>query len=267
VTENTLNFEIEIQSQEYFSHHGHDAALRIVGAIRNVLTNFMPMDTGILFEHPLNFVNESFRGITENTEFVYVMNFNIVAQFTWPLVANDPCVQRGDSRSKWPDEWAIDLPNHCAVDPETREIYCTTNDFPCNGKLSLVSISPPIIRCDGDGSTTTDVEPLGKKLIEIQLMMFRSPVGSTGSVSESKLFYTHQFRDFSWIYALTLVPVSAYLDPLHSNEIWKTYSENILVKINPKVSLTIGDVEYVLAEFSDSPLVWIQNDFILENPQ
>lgn len=254
VTENTLSFEVEVSTQQYFTHNGHDAALRLVAAVKNSLTNFMPMNTGIMLEHPMNFTSESFSGITENTEFVYKLSFNTVAQFTWPLVATDACVQRGISQAVWPgDSVSIDVPLRGVVDPLTRDIYIITDDDFSGTKFTLVSTEPPIARNE-DGETTTAVEPTNKKLFEYGFSFYRS------SDSSSAKFYEKVYRGSQWSLAKATTTVVAYIDPLFSDEIWKTYSQGTIFKVSRSVKIEVDSVEYTLAQFEDSPKIWIEDD-------
>ena len=103
-TERSMEFEVTLAAQSYLTQTGHDYVTQMCAGCYNTLNNQVPMNCGVEVMEPLHLNNESFQGLTEQSQYVYSQNWSLKVQEINPLFAIDPCVQRGNCSYLFPSE-------------------------------------------------------------------------------------------------------------------------------------------------------------------
>lgn len=124
----SLDFVIEFYCQSYLSESGHDFAVQLMAAVARVLTNQVPVGTGVSISEPFTLSSESFEGITGNSQYKYNQQWGLMIEESFPQYALDICVQRGNCDAVWPpkpvttkmSEWDV-------LDPITYTIFSPAN--------------------------------------------------------------------------------------------------------------------------------------------
>ena len=103
-TERSMEFEVTLAAQSYLTQSGHDYVTQMCAGCYNTLNNQVPMNCGVEIMEPLHLNNESFQGLTEQSQYVYTQSWSLKVQEINSLFAIDPCVQRGNCSYLFPAE-------------------------------------------------------------------------------------------------------------------------------------------------------------------
>jgi len=101
VLERTMTFEVTIAAQSYLANSGHDAAIQMLGAAYESLGNKVPMNSGLEILEPFHLTNERFNGLSDSSHYIYIQDWQIIAQDAYRSLPIDPCVMRGNCSQLW----------------------------------------------------------------------------------------------------------------------------------------------------------------------
>ena len=140
VFERKLSFECNFSCQNYLSSSGHDFATQLLAGAFMTLNGSVPSGAHVQVLEPFVCTNERFTGLTDESQYTYTQEYQVIVEEALPYVALDPCVQRGDCRQLFP-----------GLGVETR--------LPLGGVLDESSgdIYVPAYICDGDPPEDYDV--------------------------------------------------------------------------------------------------------------
>lgn len=99
--ERRMTFEVTIAAQSYLTQSGHDAAVQMCAAVYNTIGNKVPPNSGLQTIEPFHILNERFDGLTNSSHYVYVQEWQLIAQDAYRQIAIDPCVLRGNCNALW----------------------------------------------------------------------------------------------------------------------------------------------------------------------
>jgi len=102
VYERNMSFELNFSCQNYLTSSGHDFATQLLAGAFMTLNGSVPSGASIQVIEPFTCSNESFTGMTPETQYTYSQTWVVVAEEALPYIALDPCVQRGDCRQLFP---------------------------------------------------------------------------------------------------------------------------------------------------------------------
>ncbi len=164
VTERVTTFRIEYTCQNYLSSSGHDYALTLLEAANKVLRGKNPPSGSFQVVEGFRLQRETFDGLTDNSQYFYYQDWEIVLEEVSNQVILDPCVSRGDCSQAWPPpnvlppeqsipEWEIiedgkiydpacpsDKGGECGVvqNPDTGDL-----NYKCDGTLFIPGVDLP----------------------------------------------------------------------------------------------------------------------------
>lgn len=104
VIEKAYSFKVTITAQDYLNTSAHDFALSLKEGALGALINQVPFVKGVQVIEPFYSTDDTFEGITENSQYVYGITFRLTGEELYPPVSMDPCVRRGNCKALWPPE-------------------------------------------------------------------------------------------------------------------------------------------------------------------
>ena len=108
VIEKSYSFKVTVTAQDYLSTSAHDFALMLKEGVLRTLINQVPFVDGVQVIEPFYSTDDTFEGITENSQYVYGITFRLLGEETYPIVSMDPCVKRGNCKAIWPPEGIVE---------------------------------------------------------------------------------------------------------------------------------------------------------------
>lgn len=231
VYEKDMSFTIEFYCQSYLSESGHDFAIQLMAATTQILSNQVPMGTGYSISNPFNLSNESFEGLTENSQYKYSQDWSLVSEEVYQPFALDPCVLRGNCEAVWPPKGVlVELKPWETLEAGGNGIYAPANS---EGVLEEVVVDPEVglvfrdseeVFFAGDGWKSWVLSP-----------------GYYDGVSESRLISVKILDgEGEFIRESIFLPTGGFLPKLYSPELGPLttiFSGKPLYVINNKTSL------------------------------
>lgn len=131
VFEKSYIFKITFNCQDYLNTSAHDFALHLVDAATRSLSNQVPFVDGVQVIEPFYSSDETFEGITENSQYVYSQTWRLLSEELYPNVSMDPCVRRGNCKAVWPPiGYVSEIPPGSVITDDGRvwEVACEDSD-------------------------------------------------------------------------------------------------------------------------------------------
>jgi hypothetical protein len=133
VFERTLRFECNYSCQNYLTSSGHDFATQLITGAFITLNGSVPGGAYVQAIEPFVCVSEDFTGLSDQSQYTYTQVWQIIIEEALPVIALDPCVQRGDCRQIFPALGVESkLPLGGILDDTTGDIYVPAYD--CDGQ-------------------------------------------------------------------------------------------------------------------------------------
>jgi len=124
VFERNMSFELNFSCQNYLTSSGHDFATQLLAGAFNTVNGSVPSGASVSVIQPFTCQNESFTGLSPESQYTYTQVYVLIIEETLPYVALDPCVQRGDCRQIFPGHNVeTKLPLGGVLDSASGEIY------------------------------------------------------------------------------------------------------------------------------------------------
>jgi hypothetical protein len=124
VFERQLSVQLNFSCQNYLSSSGHDFATQLLAGAFITLNGGVPSGAYVQVIEPFTCQNESFDGLSENSQYLYTQNYVVTIEEQLPYIALDPCVQRGDCRQLFPGIGVeTKLPLGGVLDEASGDIY------------------------------------------------------------------------------------------------------------------------------------------------
>ena len=124
VFERKLSFELNFSAQNYLTSSGHDFATQLLAGAFMTLNGSVPSGAYVQVLEPFVCTNERFTGLTDESQYTYTQEYQVIIEEALPYVALDPCVQRGDCRQLFPGLGVeTRLPLGGVLDESSGDIY------------------------------------------------------------------------------------------------------------------------------------------------
>jgi hypothetical protein len=290
IVRRTLNFELEISCQSHQNRSGHDYAIYLMGACAKALFNKVPINTGLAIVSPFTLESESFGGLTESSHFIYKQTWSLEVEETFPSQSTDPCVARGLCAEYSWDEGAGDSTvGEGEVIGTPNKIYHLKPPEP----LDCVQFGGTVLNSNGDLVTVwdNDLVYLTKeqrdagftfiiKELEDTTDILVTVRGTDGIIIRSDifcftgrtilglyLFQTNRGKSPEKIVSIFLPYAQAavifrndgllFKDPTDPNELPLTMKYGNLIYVDPNITLSVGDAEYVRSYEPRGGLSWV----------
>lgn len=104
VIEKSYSFKVTVTAQDYLTTTAHDFALSLKEGVLRALINQVPFVDDVQVVEPFYSTDDTFEGITENSQYVYGITFRLTSEELYTVVSMDPCVRRGNCKALWPPE-------------------------------------------------------------------------------------------------------------------------------------------------------------------
>ena len=104
VIEKSYSFKVTVTAQDYLNTTAHDFALSLKEGVLRALINQVPFVDDVQVVEPFYSTDDTFEGITENSQYVYGISFRLTGEELYTVVSMDPCVRRGNCKALWPPE-------------------------------------------------------------------------------------------------------------------------------------------------------------------
>lgn len=290
VFEKSYIFKITFNCQDYLNTSAHDFALHLVDAATRTLSNQVPFVDGVQVVEPFYSSDETFEGITENSQYVYSQTWRLMSEEIYPTASMDPCVRRGNCKAVWPPiGFVSEIPPGSVVteDGKVWEVVCEDDDGNTVAGAYYSEQGDLLLRCDDSvlipkeelqrwklvttGFITTEDNKLEVWLLDeddnqIEQIFFtnyggkRVAQGVYGLYRSSISGYSHSVLDHAFTrslisrsttYALVnVVHTKVYENPLVSEDGSPVYGGKLLL-VDPTVFLYVGDTKFVFVAQSD----------------
>jgi hypothetical protein len=112
IIDKSIDYTITYIFQSYLTETPHEAASSAMEKVESLLTGRSPTGTGILIQSPIYITSSRFKGISENSQYVYEQNLNLTASITYSDQNLDPCVSQGNCGGAWPPEGVVTDPDN-----------------------------------------------------------------------------------------------------------------------------------------------------------
>lgn len=133
VFERSLRFECNFSCQDYLTSSGHDFATQLITAAFITLNGSVPGGAYVQAIEPFVCVSEDFTGLTDQSQYTYTQVWQLIIEEALPVIALDPCVQRGNCRQIFPALGVeAKLPLGGILDEASGDIYVPAYD--CGGE-------------------------------------------------------------------------------------------------------------------------------------
>lgn len=274
--EKSYIFKVTFNCQDYLTTSAHDFALHLVDAASRSLTNQVPFVDGVQVIEPFYSSDETFEGITENSQYVYSQTWRILSEEIFTDTSLDPCVRRGNCKAIWPPQgvvgsippgaivtgdgtlWEIAAENDCG-DIVTGTTYNEAGDLvlqaddsiliPCEELASWTLETTNYVTSDGmlevwlrdgDGNQVEQIfyTNTGKKMARLALELWRSRIDGVAKCGSSlSCKFQKTLQNVDLAYAVVdTICAPLYKNPLVTDE----YTElrgGSLIAVNPEVRL------------------------------
>ena len=290
VFEKSYIFKITFNCQDYLNTSAHDFALHLVDAATRSLSNQVPFVDGVQVIEPFYSSDETFEGITENSQYVYSQTWRLLSEELYPNVSMDPCVRRGNCKAVWPPVgYVSEIPPGSVITDDGRvwEIACEDDD----GNIVLGSYynndGDLVLKCDDSilipkeelnkwkltttGFITTEdgklevwlvdedgnqIEQIfftneGKKVTQGAYGLYRSATDNFFRNSLDVNFKRTPLIARSTTYAVVnVVYTRVYTNPLISDEGTDVFGGKLLL-VDPATRLNVDGINYIYVAQSD----------------
>ena len=133
VFERRLSFELNFSAQNYLTSSGHDFATQMLAGAFMTINGSVPSGAYVEVIEPFVCANERFTGLTEESQYTYTQDWQVIIEEALPYLALDPCVQRGSCRQLFPGLGVeTRLPLGGVLDEASGDIYVPAYD--CDGE-------------------------------------------------------------------------------------------------------------------------------------
>ena len=274
--EKSYVFKITFNCQDYLTTSAHDFALHLVDAASRSLTNKVPFVDGVQVIEPFYSSDETFEGITENSQYVYSQTWRLLSEEIYTDTSLDPCVRRGNCKAVWPPQGVVgSVPPGSMVtsDGTLWEICAETSDgnilcgtaYNSDGDLVLQADSSILIPYeelgswtlkttnyitddgklevwlhDGDGNQVEQIfyTNTGKKVARMALELWRSRIDGVARCDSSlSCKFQRTIQSQNLVYAVVdTICAPLYTNPLTSDETLDLRGGSLIV-VNPEVRL------------------------------
>ena len=162
VIEKAYSFKVTITAQDYLNTSAHDFALSLKEGALGALINQVPFVKGVQVIEPFYSTDDTFEGITENSQYVYGITFRLTGEELYPPVSMDPCVRRGNCKALWPPEGFVNKIPPGAVVTEDGRLWevASENDLGVSVYGTYYSTEGDLL-LKGDDSILIPKEELG----------------------------------------------------------------------------------------------------------
>jgi hypothetical protein len=124
IYEDTLNFELNFSCQNYLTSSGHDFATQLLMGAKITLSGSAPSGAFVQTTEPFICTTSQFTGINPESQYTYTQSYSVTIEEVLPLIALDPCVQRGDCRQILPGQNVLtSLPLAGVLEDASGSIY------------------------------------------------------------------------------------------------------------------------------------------------
>jgi hypothetical protein len=276
VFEKSYIFSITFNCQDYLTTSAHDFALHLVDAASRSLTNKVPFVDGVQVIEPFYSSDETFEGITENSQYVYSQTWRLLSEEIYTDTSLDPCVRRGNCKAVWPPQGVVgSVPPGSMVtsDGTLWEICAETSDgnvlcgttYNSDGDLVLQADGSILIPReelgswtlkttnyvtndgklevwlhDGDGNQVEQIfyTDTGKKVARMALELWRSRIDGVARCDSSlSCKFQRDIQTQNLAYAVVdTICAPLYTNPLTSDEAVDLRGGS-LIAVNPEVRL------------------------------
>ena len=76
-TERSMEFEVTLAAQSYLTQSGHDYVTQMCAGCYNTLNNQVPMNCCVEIMEPPHLNNESFQGLTDQSQYFYTQTWSL----------------------------------------------------------------------------------------------------------------------------------------------------------------------------------------------
>lgn len=294
VIQRTLDFELEISCQSQQSQSGHDYATYLLGACARTLLNRVPANSGYQVITPLTLERESFSGLTDSGHFVYNQTWSVVIEEVMPTLPIDPCVARGVCAEYiWPQGVGNSPVSEGEVVALGNKIYqlkppegldcleyggtvpdADSGDLVATWDNTVVYLTAfqrednlTFIVKELEDTTDILVTVRGSNGVPIRsdvfcytgrtLLSLYMFLTNQGKLPEKVLSLTMPYAQQAVIVNNTAV---IYKDPMDPEEIPLQARYGNLVFVDPSVTLSVGDSQYVRSFLPQTGLAWLSGD-------
>ena len=133
VFERRLNFELNFSAQNYLTSSGHDFATQMLAGAFMTINGSVPSGAYVEVIEPFVCASERFTGLTEESQYTYTQEYQVIIEEALPYVALDVCVARGNCRQLFPGLGVeTRLPLGGVLDEASGDIYVPAYD--CDGQ-------------------------------------------------------------------------------------------------------------------------------------
>lgn len=284
VIEKSYSFKVTVTAQDYLSTSAHDFALMLKEGVLRTLINQVPFVEGVQVVEPYYSTDDTFEGITENSQYVYGITFRLTGEEVYPPVSMDPCVRRGNCKAIWPPEgfvesvppgafvtddgrlWEVASENDCgefvlgAYVAENGDIVLKGDDsilIPCEEKENWSLETTSFITTE-DGKLEVwlkdengnQIEQIfytntGLKVPRVLLQLWRSSLNGPAKFRSS--LSCQAFSGITHVSTYAVVDVifaQVYDNPLVSDKFTEVPGGSLLM-VNPEVKVCVGDTQMV----------------------
>ena len=133
VFERRLTFELNFSAQNYLTSSGHDFATQLLAGSFMTINGSVPSGAYVQVIEPFVCTSERFTGLTPESQYTYTQEYQVTIEEALPIIALDPCVQRGDCRQLFPGLGVeTKLPLGGVLDEASGDIYVPA--YTCDGQ-------------------------------------------------------------------------------------------------------------------------------------
>jgi hypothetical protein len=133
VFERRLTFELNFSAQNYLTSSGHDFATQLLAGSFMTINGSVPSGAYVQVIEPFVCTSERFTGLSPESQYTYTQEYQVTIEEALPIIALDPCVQRGDCRQLFPGLGVeTKLPLGGVLDQATGDIYVPA--YTCDGE-------------------------------------------------------------------------------------------------------------------------------------
>lgn len=298
VSERVITFQLDYICQSYLSSTGQDFALTLLNAVYNILKGVRPPNSSADVIEGFRLSRESFEGITENSQYAYVQEWELILEDVSSELILDPCVARGNCSQKWPPDnidtpinpwevvydgkiWGPNCPDSSIVNPSCGAEINQIGDwvYLCDQSIFIPAQDTTDVIFQSTGALTSEgllcVRAFristgelygeyvfcctGRKVSQIIFDLYRSPIGLVG-VQEvsSREFLFRQQGLTSTQTGIINQNTIAVSDPTNPDSLAKSILFGSRVNIFIGTTLTVNEVTWILTNIPGVP--WIPLD-------
>lgn len=303
VSERVLTFQLDYICQSYLSSGGQDFALTLMTAVYNTLRGIRPNSAEGNVIEGFRMSRESFEGITEESQYAYVQEWELVLEEVSSECIIDPCVARGNCSQVFPPP-GVDEPLEpweVASDCKVWTPACTTDtegscgvvidesgnwSYICDNSVfipeadieDVVLLSSDVITPEGylivRGFRISTGDLYGeflycdtnKRISCVNFDLYRSPIDLVGVEEVSSrefLFRKQAIRTYTSGFIRR--NSIAVSDPTNPNALVSKVSYGQRLGVQENVTLEVSGVTWVLTNINGTPWVPLDKIYLIKS--